>query len=127
MNHYLEAGGGIIVTLSSWAAQRGSDNPKLMAYAASKAATAAATKTIARSYAKDNVLAYCIAPGPVDTEMTRRSALNQGGIDNVLASLSMGQIVPPEEIAGIVCFLASGVARHMTGATLDVNGATYIR
>ena len=95
MNHYLEAGGGIIVTLSSWAAQRGSDNPKLMAYAASKAATAAATKTIARSYAKDNVLAYCIAPGPVDTEMTRRSALNQGGIDNVLASLSMGQIVPP--------------------------------
>ena len=127
VNHFLEHGGGIIITLSSWAAQRGAGNPKLVAYAASKAAMAAATKTIARSYARSNILAYCVAPGPVDTEMTRRSALNQGGLESVRAALSIGEIVPPQEIAEIVCFLASGVARHLTGATLDVNGATYIR
>lgn len=127
VNHFLEHSGGIIITLSSWAAQRGAGNPKLVAYAASKAAMAAATKTIARSYARSNILAYCVAPGPVDTEMTRRSALNQGGLDSVRAALSIGDIIPPQEIAEIVSFLASGVARHLTGATLDVNGATYIR
>ncbi len=127
VKHYLAGDGGIIVTLSSWAAQRGSGNPKLAAYSASKAAMAAATKTIARSYARDNVLAYCIAPGPVDTEMTHRSVRNQGGMDKVLAGLSIGEIVPPVEVAEIACFLSSGAARHLTGATLDVNGATYIR
>ncbi len=127
VNHYLEHGGGVIVSLSSWAAQRGSGNPRLLAYAASKAATAAATKTIARSYAKDNILAYCVAPGTVDTEMTRRSAPNQGGLEKVRAALSTGELVPPREVAEVVCFLAGGVARHLTGATLDVNGATYIR
>lgn len=125
--HYLEHGGGVLITVSSWSGQRGSGNPKLAAYAASKAAAAAATKTFARSFAQDNVLAYCIAPGPVDTNMTRRSALSQGGIENVLSTLSMKELVPPHEIASLVRFLAGGKARHLSGATLDVNGATYIR
>ena len=127
VTHYLGHGGGVLITVSSWSGQRGSGNPKLAAYAASKAAAAAITKTFARSFAQDNVLAYCIAPGPVDTDMTRRSAANQGGMKSVLSTLSMRELVPPHEIAGLVRFLAGGTARHLSGATLDVNGATYIR
>lgn len=127
VNHFRSRGGGVLITMSSWSAQRGSGNPNLTAYAAAKAAVAAATKTIARTFARDNVLAYCVSPGPVDTDMTHRSALNQGGLESVLAGLAMGELVPPKEIAELVAFLATGASRHLTGATLDVNGATYIR
>ncbi len=58
VRHFVPLGGGILVTLSSWAAQRGPGNPALLTYASSKAAILAATKTIARHYAKQNVLAY---------------------------------------------------------------------
>jgi NAD(P)-dependent dehydrogenase (short-subunit alcohol dehydrogenase family) len=126
-HHFRERGGGTIITLSSWAGQRGSGNPRLMAYAASKAAVAATTKTVAKNFAAEGVLAYCISPGAVRTEMTMRSAASQGGEEAVSAALTMGEFVPPSEIAEIVAFLATGRARHLSGATLDVNGASYIR
>jgi NAD(P)-dependent dehydrogenase (short-subunit alcohol dehydrogenase family) len=125
--HYREAGGGIIVTISSWNAQRGSTNPITIAYAATKAAIMAATKTIARAYAKDHILAYIVAPGVVRTQMSERFAATQGGEDAVSASLATGEWVPPGDVAALVAFLATGACRHLTGATLDVNGASYVR
>ena len=127
VRHYRQAGGGTIVTVSSWVAQRGSTNPVTIAYAASKAATMAATKTIARAYAKDKVLAYIIAPGVVRTRLSENFAATQGGEQAVTASLAMGEWVPPGDIAALVAFLATGTCRHLSGATLDVNGATYVR
>jgi 3-oxoacyl-[acyl-carrier protein] reductase len=127
VRHYRQAGGGIIITISSWVAQRGSTNPLTIAYAASKAATMAATKTVARAYAKDKVLAYIIAPGVVRTRLSENFAATQGGEEAVTASLAMGEWVPPDDIAALVAFLATGRSRHLTGATLDVNGATYVR
>jgi len=127
VRHYRKSGGGIIVTVSSWVAQRGSTNPVTIAYAASKAATMAATKTIARAYAKDKVLAYIIAPGVVRTRLSENFAATQGGEQVVTASLAMGEWVPPADIAALVAFLATGTCRHLSGATLDVNGATYVR
>ena len=50
-----------------------------------------------------------------------------GGEEAVTASLAMGEWVPPEELARLITFLASGRVRHLTGATLDLNGATYVR
>lgn len=127
VRHFREAGGGILISISSWVAQRGSTNPATMAYAASKAATMAATKTIARAYARDGVLAYIVAPGVVRTRMSEDFAATQGGEAQVTAGLAMGEWVPPEDIAALVAFLAMGRSRHLTGATLDVNGATYVR
>jgi NAD(P)-dependent dehydrogenase (short-subunit alcohol dehydrogenase family) len=98
-----------------------------MAYAASKAAIKAATQTIARGYAKENILAYVVAPGVVHTQMSETFAATQGGVQNVNAGLAMGEWVPPSDIADLVTFLASGRCRHLTGATLDVNGASYVR
>ena len=127
VRHFGATGGGIIVTISSWNAQRGSTNPGTIAYAASKAGIMAATKTIARGYAKKNILAYVVAPGVVRTRMSESFAATQGGEAPVTASLAMGEWVPPTDIAELVSFLASGRCRHLTGATLDVNGATYVR
>jgi NAD(P)-dependent dehydrogenase (short-subunit alcohol dehydrogenase family) len=68
-----------------------------------------------------------VAPGVVRTQMSEAFAATQGGEDKITATLAMGEWVPPEDIGNLVAFLASGTARHLSGATLDVNGATYIR
>jgi NAD(P)-dependent dehydrogenase (short-subunit alcohol dehydrogenase family) len=125
--HFLERGGGTIVTISSWAAQAGSALTEVPAYAASKAAIRNLTQTIARNFARDGVLAYVVAPGIVRTPMAEISAEARGGIDKVHAALAMGEMVPPEEVAELVAFLATGRCRHLTGATLDMNGASYVR
>jgi NAD(P)-dependent dehydrogenase (short-subunit alcohol dehydrogenase family) len=127
VRHYLKSGGGSLITISSWAAQRGPGNPVLMAYSASKGAILSATKTIARNYAKNNILAYAIAPGVVRTRLSEQAAAAAGGEAAFTASLAMGEWVPPSDIGNLVCFLASGACRHLSGATLDVNGASYIR
>jgi NAD(P)-dependent dehydrogenase (short-subunit alcohol dehydrogenase family) len=127
VNHFRAHGGGIVITLSSWSAQQGSAIASLPAYAASKAAVKAVTQTVARNYARDGVLAYVVAPGIVRTRMSEISAVARGGIDKVNAILALGEMVPPEEVAATIAFLAGGRCRHLTGATIDVNGATYIR
>ncbi len=68
-----------------------------------------------------------MAPGVVRTRMSESFAATQGGEAPVTASLAMGEWVPPSDIGELVAFLASGRCRHLTGATLDVNGATYVR
>ena len=127
VSHFRANGGGVIVTLSSWAAQQGSAIATLPAYAASKAAVKAVTQTVARSYAKEGVLAYVVAPGIVRTRMSEISAVARGGIDKVNAILALGEMVPAEEVGELIAFLSSGRARHLSGATIDVNGATYVR
>lgn len=125
--HYLEHDGGTIVTLSSWAAQRGSGNPGMLAYSASKGAVMAATKTMARNYAHRGILCYVIAPGVVHTRMSEIAAESMGGAQAVAAGLAMKEWVPPSDIGELVAFLVSGACRHLSGATLDVNGSSYIR
>ena len=79
--HFLEHGGGTVITLSSWAAQRGSAISSLAAYAASKAAVANLTQTVARNYARDGILAHVVAPGIVHTRLSEASAAARGGIE----------------------------------------------
>ncbi len=125
--HFRANGGGVVVSISSWAAQQGSAIPTLPAYAASKAAIKAVTQTVARNYGKEGVLAYVVAPGIVRTRMSEISATARGGIDKVNAILALGEMVPAEEVGEVIAFLASGSCRHLTGSTIDVNGATYVR
>lgn len=125
--HFRSRRAGVLITMSSWAAQRGSGNPHLIAYSASKAALKAATQTIARAHSAEGVLAYVVAPGVVRTQMSVVAAAGSGGEDAVSASLAMGEWVPPREIAELIAFLATGRHAHLSGATFDVNGASYIR
>jgi NAD(P)-dependent dehydrogenase (short-subunit alcohol dehydrogenase family) len=125
--HFVAAGGGVLIPVSSWVAQRGPRDPALIAYAASKAAVKALTQAVARHHAKDGVLAHVIAPGVVGTELSLVAAERTGGTEALLAGLAMGEWVPPQELAALIVFLASGRVRNLTGATFDVNGASYIR
>ncbi|MEM1236938.1 MAG: SDR family oxidoreductase [Pseudomonadota bacterium] len=118
---------GAIIGIGSWAATRGTSNPRAIAYAASKAAITAATKTVARNYADKGILAYVIAPGVVRTQMSVDSSQAIGGEEVVTSGLPMGEWVPPSDIGELCTFLAEGRARHLTGTTIDINGAAYIR
>ena len=121
-------GGGVIVCISSWAANRGASNPSGIAYAASKSAITAAAKTIARAYAPNGILTYIVAPGVVRTRMSEEFAATQpGGEDAVTQGLQMKEWVPPDEIGELVAFLAAGNVRHLTGSTIHVNGASYVQ
>jgi NAD(P)-dependent dehydrogenase (short-subunit alcohol dehydrogenase family) len=125
--HFVPNGGGVLISMSSWSGQKGSSLPSLSAYAASKAAIKSFTQTIATSYAKEGVLAYIIAPGIVKTRMSDLAAVIRGGEEKMKSSLVLGELVTPDELGNLAVFLASGKCRHLTGATLDVNGASYIR
>ena len=123
--HFRGRGGGTIINISSRAGFRG-DSPHYMHYAASKGAVIALTKSIARGYARDGVLAYGVAPGWVATDMARQS-IQMVGMEKLIQDIPMGAMAPPQDVANVVAFLASGLAPHATGTTIDINGASYVR
>jgi len=123
--HFRTHGGGKIINIASRAAQRG-DAPDQWPYAASKGALVALTKTIARGYAKDNVLAFAIAPGFTETDMAY-AGLGEAGLKRILSEIPLGSMASPTECGALVAFLCSDQVRHMTGATFDINGASYVR
>ena len=125
--HFRKKGGGIIITISSWVAHRGPGFPSMIAYSASKAAVMNATKTIAKHYAEENIFVYTVAPGVVRTRMSENFASKTTGEEAITQSLAMKEWVPPSELGDIVTYLSGGTCRHLTGATLDVNGASYFR
>ena len=112
--------GGIVVNVTSRAAHRGDDADHL-AYGAAKGGLKSLTKGLARAFAGDRILAYDIAPGWVLTDMMGPDA------ETLAASMPMGEITPPEDVAEVIAFLASGRAPHTSGATIDVTGADYVR
>lgn len=119
--HFKEHQGGIIINITSRSAHRG-DDAEHLAYGAAKGGLLALTKGIARGYGRDNVLAYAIAPGWVATDLA------DGAIEpSVLANLPLGEVTPASDVAEMVAFLATGRARHTTGATIDITGADYVR
>jgi 3-oxoacyl-[acyl-carrier protein] reductase len=118
---------GIIVNVASRASWRG-DGPEHWSYAASKGGMISLMKSIARAYASDGILCYGVAPGFVETDMANESFEHDLALrDLVVRDIPMGDIAPASDIANTICFLASGLAPHATGATLDVNGASYVR
>ena len=117
--------GGRIINIASRAAYRG-DSPKHWHYAASKAGMVAMTKSIARAYAAQGILAYAICPGFTMTGMADDYLASRGG-DKLLADIPLGRVAMPEEVAEMVAFCALKAPPSMTGAVLDVNGASYVR
>ena len=117
--------GGRIVNIASRAAYRG-DSPAHWHYAASKAGMVAVTKTIARGYARENILAFAICPGFTMTGMAEDYLASRGG-DQLLADIPLGRVAMPEEVGEMARWCALDAPASMTGAVLDVNGASYVR
>ncbi|MES1241253.1 MAG: SDR family oxidoreductase [Acidobacteriota bacterium] len=112
---------GSIVNISSTAGQRG--EAFYSPYAASKGAIISATKSWATELAPD-IRVNAVAPGWVDTDMTAQ-ALGER-MEEILDSIPLHRVATPEDIAGPVVFLASPLARHITGEILNVNGGSVL-
>lgn len=117
--------GGRIINIASRAAHRG-DSPAHWHYAASKGGMVAMTKTIARAYAAEGIYAFAICPGFTMTGMAEDYLASRGG-DKLLADIPLGRVAMPEEVAEMAAFCALRAPPSMTGTTLDVNGASYVR
>lgn len=124
VRHFIERGGGRIVTITSRAAFRG-DTPDYMAYAASKGGLVSLTRSIARGFGKQGVRAFLVAPGFTRTDMAQ-DFIDAYGEDYALGDIALERLTEPSDVASIVVFLASGLADHATGCTIDVNAGSYV-
>lgn len=117
-------GGGRIINIGSRGAFRG--EPDCPAYGASKAALHAMSQSLAVALAPQGILVYALAPGFVETDMTTDLLEGEAGAA-IRAQSPLGRVARPEEIAESVGFLASCDAEFLTGAIIDINGASYLR
>jgi len=118
-------GGGRIVNIASRAAHRG-DSPRHWHYAASKAALVGITKTIARGYAAEQILAFAVSPGFTVSEMTDEYLTGRGGAE-IVADIPLGRVATTDEVAEAIRWLAIEAPASATGSVIDVNGASYVR
>ncbi len=125
IRHFKTRSGGTIINVASRAAFRG-DSPDFMHYAASKGGVVALTRSIARGFAQDGILAFAVAPGFVQTDRIEH-LMQEKGAAFVTRDIPLGSPAPLQDVANVIAFLASGLAPHATGTTIDINGASYVR
>ena len=113
---------GHIINISSIVGLTG--NKGQANYAASKAGLIGLTKSVAKEYASRNILANCVAPGFIETDMT--DALPTEARATLLEEIALGRLGRPEDVAGTVLFLASDLAGYITGQVLVVDGGMVI-
>ena len=118
----VERGYGRIVNVASMAGKEG--NPMAAAYSASKAAVIALTKAIGKDLAQTGVLVNCIAPAVVETPIL--DGLTQAHIDYMVERIPMGRMGTAEEVAALICWLASEECSFSTGATFDISGGRAV-
>lgn len=123
-SHLDQKSKGIIINIASRASYRG-DTEEYAAYAASKAGMVALTKSMARGFSKQGVVAYSIAPGFIETDMAR-DAVETLGKDYITKDSVFDEITQPHEVAELVAFLASGKVPHASGQTFHINGGSYM-
>jgi NAD(P)-dependent dehydrogenase (short-subunit alcohol dehydrogenase family) len=116
--------GGRIVNISSRGAFRG--EPECLAYGASKAGLNALSQSLAQALAPHGIFVTVVAPGFVQTDMTERMLAGPAG-EAIRQQSPLGRVALPQEVADTVLFLASGHADFLTGAIVDINGASYLR
>ncbi|MCH2333860.1 MAG: 3-oxoacyl-ACP reductase FabG [Pseudomonadales bacterium] len=117
----IKARWGRIVNVGSVVGRMG--NPGQTNYAASKAGIEGFTRALAQEVGSRGITANCVAPGFIDTDMT--AALGDEQVDNLAATIPLGRIGSPRDVASAVSFLVSEDAGYITGETLHVNGGLY--
>ena len=120
----LKQGSGTIINITSRGAFRG--EPDAPAYGANKAGLNSASQSLAKALAPSGISVFAIAPGWVDTPLASQY-LDSSASAAIKAQSPLNRVGTPQEIAEFVSFLASGKAEYMTGAIIDMNGASYLR
>jgi 3-oxoacyl-[acyl-carrier protein] reductase len=118
----MKARAGRIINITSVVGAAG--NPGQMNYAAAKAGVAGMTRALAREIGSRNITVNCVAPGFIDTDMTKGLGEDQHAA--LLTQIPMGRLGSPEDIAHAVAFLAGPQAAYITGTELHVNGGMYM-
>jgi 3-oxoacyl-[acyl-carrier protein] reductase len=116
------SGGGSIVNIASIVGVRG--NAGQLVYAASKGAVVTATLAAAKELAAKRIRVNAVAPGYIDTEMMR--SIGEQTHRETLASIAMGRIGTPADVAGVALFLASPLSQYVTGTVIGVDGGMLI-
>ncbi len=122
MRGMMKARWGRIINITSVVGAAG--NPGQANYAAAKAGVVGMAKSLARELGSRNITVNCVAPGFIDTDMTRALTEEQKGA--LLAQIPLGRLGQPEDVASAVAFLASPAAAYVTGTVLHVNGGMYL-
>ncbi len=122
MRGMIKARWGRIISITSVVGAAG--NPGQANYAAAKAGVVAMTKSLARELGSRNITVNCVAPGFIDTDMTR--ALSDEQRSALLESIPLGRLGTPQDVAAAVAYLASPGGSYVTGAVLHVNGGMYM-
>ncbi len=118
----MKARAGRIINITSVVGHSG--NAGQMNYAAAKAGVAGMTRALAREIGSRNITVNCVAPGFIDTDMTK--ALSEAQRTALLAQIPLGRLGAVEDVAAAVAYLASPQAGYITGSTLHVNGGMYM-
>jgi len=118
----MKARNGRIINITSVVGSAG--NPGQINYAAAKAGIAGMTRALAQEVASRNITVNCIAPGFIDTDMTR--ALNEQQRAAILGRIPLARLGAADDIGAAAAFLASAHAGYITGTTLHVNGGMYM-
>jgi glucose 1-dehydrogenase len=125
IQHFLDVKqAGVIVTTSSM--HEVVPMPEAIAYQMSKAALGGMTKSLALRYARDGIRICAVGPGAVMTPMNAEFEVNPAEMRRAEGAIPMGRVARPEEIAGVICFLASDDASYVTGQTWFVDGGLMI-
>jgi 3-oxoacyl-[acyl-carrier protein] reductase len=118
----VKARGGRIVNITSVVGSSG--NAGQANYAAAKAGVAGMTRALAKEVGSRGITVNCVAPGFIDTDMTKNLATAQ--VEALTGAIPLGRLGKPEDIAAAVAFLVSPQAGYITGTTLHVNGGMYM-
>ncbi len=118
-----DAGWGRIIQISSRAGQRGEAG--FAGYAASKAAQISLTKSLAMELGPVGIGCFAVAPGWIETEMAADALAERG--DSIRAEIPLGRVATPQDVSALVGFLVTPAADYLSGQTIDVNGASYLR
>jgi NAD(P)-dependent dehydrogenase (short-subunit alcohol dehydrogenase family) len=116
-----KSGGGKIINVASRAAFRG--ETEFGDYGASKAALVNLTRSLARACARDNIVASCVAPGFIDTDMARSEL--DAHYEDIVNQIPLRRVGSVNDVAGVIVFLASPLGDYLNGATIDVNGGSW--
>lgn len=122
MRGMMKARQGRIVNITSVVGHAG--NPGQANYCAAKAGVSGLSRSLAKELGSRNITVNCVAPGFIDTDMTK--ALDEKQKAGLLANIPLGRLGKPEDIAAAVAFLASPAAAYVTGTTVHVNGGMYM-
>ena len=125
IDYFKEQKGGRFIYIGSRAAFRG-ETEDYLAYAASKGGLTSLARSVARSFGKENIKSFVIAPGFTKTQMAD-AFIEKYGEERILSEISLNELTKPSDIAPLIALMSSGLMDHATGATIDVNAGSHIR